>query len=367
MKIALVNTHLQSDRGSDTVVHALAEQLASEHQVVVFALGHVSEGPHSYKLVSGGGRNPIERIFRATLVVWNARRFAAAADVTNCHHAFISLLLPRSNLVTTYHGYLGGSPTWLGSKLGKMASALLRRHVLGRAFRRSKATTVVSQSLVPEVQAAGVDPVVIYNGVDFSGQGNNNLGENNQPYFLYVGRLSPEKGIERLIKMYRLSPLEDIPLVIAGDGPERERLKELMPSSRFRLLGRVERNKLPALYKSALAFITASPNETFCLPVIEAAAHGCPSIAPRGGAMPEVICEGQTGYLYDSDDEFHQHLTAVFHQKTTGQTTTESACRSWASRFAWHHRAAEYLQLFEQISSNRHCAMPTRRQAGKAE
>ena len=115
-------------------------------------------------------------------------------------------------------------------------------------------------------------------------------------YAVYVGRISPEKGIESLLDAQRLS---GVPLRIAGDyGSMPDSAANASPDVSF--VGVLDRNTLSDFYRQARFLIFPSVwHETFGLVIAEAMSHGLPVIAARIGAIPEVVDDGVTGLLFE--------------------------------------------------------------------
>jgi glycosyltransferase involved in cell wall biosynthesis len=106
-------------------------------------------------------------------------------------------------------------------------------------------------------------------------------------YALVVSRLSPEKGVDVAIDACRIA---DIPLVVAGEGPERAALEQRARGSAVRLLGRVGEEELAGLRaRASIALAPSRSAETFGLAVAEAMAAGLSVAGSRVGALPELL------------------------------------------------------------------------------
>jgi glycosyltransferase involved in cell wall biosynthesis len=114
-------------------------------------------------------------------------------------------------------------------------------------------------------------------------------GDASGSYALVVSRLSPEKGVDVAIDACRIA---GIPLVVAGDGPERESLRERAGGADVRFAGRVDDPELASLRGGAAIALSPSRSaETFGLAAAEAMAMGLPVAASRVGALPELVPE----------------------------------------------------------------------------
>ncbi|HEY8298079.1 MAG TPA: glycosyltransferase [Candidatus Baltobacteraceae bacterium] len=122
------------------------------------------------------------------------------------------------------------------------------------------------------------------------------VGAGTGEYFLIASRLLPYKRIDLAIEASRLA---NVPLLIAGTGPDEARLRALAErTSTARLLGYVSDEKLDGLLGNARAAILPG-EEDFGLVPLEAAASGRPTIAYRAGGALETIVEGETGEYFD--------------------------------------------------------------------
>ncbi|WP_141808616.1 glycosyltransferase family 4 protein [Nocardia bhagyanarayanae] len=112
----------------------------------------------------------------------------------------------------------------------------------------------------------------------------------------FVGRLAPEKHVERLAA---LAGDPTIQLVIVGDGPERDRLAQLMPDAVF--TGELGGDELAQAYASLDVMVHAGEHETFCQGVQEALASGVPVIGPDAGGPRDLVAHCRNGYLLPVD------------------------------------------------------------------
>jgi len=120
---------------------------------------------------------------------------------------------------------------------------------------------------------------------------------NKNNYGIFVGRLTPEKGVQTLLEAWRY--LDKVPLKIVGDGPMEERLKQYAIEHSLKsveFLGRLAREEGISLMKKARFLLFPSEwYETFGLVAAEAFACGTPVIASRLGAMGEIVKDGYSG------------------------------------------------------------------------
>jgi glycosyltransferase involved in cell wall biosynthesis len=106
-------------------------------------------------------------------------------------------------------------------------------------------------------------------------------------YALVVSRLAPEKGIDVAIDACAIAGIE---LVVAGDGPELERLSARARGAKVEFVGRVGDGELARLREGAsVALVPSRSAETFGLAAAEALAAGIPVVASRVGALPELV------------------------------------------------------------------------------
>lgn len=151
-------------------------------------------------------------------------------------------------------------------------------------------------------------------------------------HFLAASRLVPYKNIEAVVRAF--ASLPDLELIVAGDGPEAERLRSLAtPNVSF--VGFVSDEKLRNLMATARAFVFAA-EEDFGIVMVEAQSEGTPVLAlGRGGAREAVsTAPGQrTGMFFDVPEPA---AIADCVRQFVGEeeTFSRAVCRDWARRFS---------------------------------
>jgi len=128
-------------------------------------------------------------------------------------------------------------------------------------------------------------------------------GTSAKKQFVFVGRLSPEKGVDTLLAAWTLLQKKDAlaghELVVIGEGPERTRLEHLAAGLSVRFTGQKSTGKVHEMIGDSRGLIFPSEwYETFGRVAVEAYAKGVPVIASAIGAVQELVMDGETGFLF---------------------------------------------------------------------
>lgn len=135
----------------------------------------------------------------------------------------------------------------------------------------------------------------------------NEKAKPSKPYFLYFGRLSPEKGIDILIRAFD-KIWEKYPhwrLKIVGDGPDRKNLKNLLGVNyrNIEFLGRKKGRQLKKIISQAYLVIVPSIwPENYPYVILESFSQGKPVIGSRIGGIPELVKDKKTGLLFEPNN-----------------------------------------------------------------
>jgi len=166
-------------------------------------------------------------------------------------------------------------------------------------------------------------------------------------YVAFIGRISPEKRVDRTIKLARTL---GIPLKIAAKVDKvdevyfREVIEPLLDQPGVEFIGEIDEHAKAEFLGEALAllFLIDWP-EPFGLAMIEAMACGTPVLAFRHGSVPEVIEEGVTGMIVDSMEEAIRKLPHVI------ALDRRTVRRRFEERFTATRMAKEYVQTYRAL------------------
>jgi phosphatidylinositol alpha 1,6-mannosyltransferase len=168
-----------------------------------------------------------------------------------------------------------------------------------------------------------------------------------KPIVGFVGRLAPEKHVERLAV---LAHRDDLQLVIVGEGVDERKLESALPSAVF--TGALYGEELAAAYASMDVFVHPGEHETFCQAVQEAMASGLPVIAPNAGGPLDLVAPYRTGLLL-AVDEFEAKLAeSVDHLIAERHRYSVAARRSVLGR-TWPAICDELIGHYEAVQGKR--------------
>jgi glycosyltransferase involved in cell wall biosynthesis len=170
-------------------------------------------------------------------------------------------------------------------------------------------------------------------------------------YLAFLGRISPEKGIESAIRIAHACGLKlRIAAKIGAEDVEYHArvVAPLLRDERVEFIGEIDDSQKPAFLSGAraLLFPIAWP-EPFGLVMIEAMACGCPVIAFRRGSVPEVVEEGRTGFIVD---DVAGAVAAVGRLGTIDRASVRSR---FEERWTARRMAEDYVALYERLADAR--------------
>ncbi len=185
------------------------------------------------------------------------------------------------------------------------------------------------------------------------------IGIKNKTALLFAGRLVWEKDLAVLAESYKIlnSKRNDIAFVIAGDGPIKNELLQLMPDAVF--LGQLNSKELAAAYASSDIFVFPSTTETFGNVTLEAMASGMPAVCAREGGAYGIINEGINGLISEPHNagDFSAKIYKLVEDTSLRERMSAHAF-NFASEQSWetilHKLFSSYIEIINnhnEISS----------------
>ncbi len=181
------------------------------------------------------------------------------------------------------------------------------------------------------------------------------LHDPTRPTLLFVGRLEPRKGLEHLVRAFTLLKTDhpSLRLLVVGEGPERERCQELLPT-RLRadvlFLGRVAQDELPGCYAAADVYVSpALGGESFGIVLLEAMATGTAVVASDLPGYRSVVTDRVDGRLVAPGDaeELAMAIGALLDHPRSRAAMIAEGTRGVA-RFDWPVVARELRAVYDR-------------------
>jgi glycosyltransferase involved in cell wall biosynthesis len=169
-----------------------------------------------------------------------------------------------------------------------------------------------------------------------------------KPVFLFVGRLSEEKGVDALLDAFGeiVRRIPQARLRIVGTGPQGEALQKATHDAGLdhavSFVGSLQDEALSREYFGATCMVLPSFREPWGLVVNEALSHGCPVVVSDNcGCVPELVIDGLTGYAFRSGDAASLHRALLKALEAFADTeNTARACMEVIERFDPPHAAS---------------------------
>ncbi len=386
MRILYVNKFFDLHGGAEVYVHRLIKkQIAAGHEVHVFSTQSQKNQPSldaarfvkrfDYSRSEGALRDA----HKAVAFLWNREAKRAMTETLRdlrpdvihlhniYHHLSTSILAPirqsRIPCVQTLHDYKLACPNYKMFTEGSVCERCKGRNYfesvvhqclfpstaanmlaavemgmtkLAQSYERTVKIFIAPSQFLADKMVAWGEPSskfeVIPNPVDIPEVSASRDGN----FLLAVGRLSIEKGFDTLIRAAARVP--DVRIKIAGIGPEESRLKQLVKTlnaKNIEFVGFLRHDDLGEMRRRAMGLVVPSVwYENAPLAVLEALADGLPVIASRIGGLPELVEDGNNGFLFDAQSP--EALAIAMKRFVTGD-----GCNPSAMAASSRHRAKE--------------------------
>jgi glycosyltransferase involved in cell wall biosynthesis len=320
MRIVIAHAHLCALGGGERATLELLRLLGRRHEVSLWA-GDFDAGA-SYAGLAAFGRRDIAR--------WEWLTQTPPCDAVVTHSFGASLLALRHPRTICYihtlrSRYLCG---------GRTPGLVLRRRLDYAALRRAARLATNSQYTAGAIERRyGRSATVVSCGVApecFTAPPE--LGS----YALYVGRLAPEKGIERLLRWS--APLAINLMVVGAGEPAYEAYLRGLAGPGVIWAGPLQGEQLRQAYARSRMLTFLPDDEEFGLVVLEAMASGRPVISVPTGGIPELVTPDHSGFLVTTAAEFAAAVELLTHD-TALSVRLGQAGRATARRYSWERMA----------------------------
>lgn len=178
------------------------------------------------------------------------------------------------------------------------------------------------------------------------------------PTACFAGRLSKEKGVDVLLRAFERTKREvkEARLLIAGDGPERERLKRMVADLKLedsvQLLGHLPRIELEEAVAGAwIQVVPTLMREPYGMVVSEAMMRGTTVVVSAGGGPDDIIEHGRTGFLVERDNvqDLSQIMTSLLKDRRLTETVGERARAMAIRQLSEKEFADKVLNVFKEL------------------
>ena len=277
--LARSNAAIALLRGGSNPSEVYAAVRASSARIVHAHNVHPTLGWRALAAAREAGARIVLHLHQYRLVCANGVCFTDGADCTRCH--------ARNTLPGVIHNCRESRRE---SLVYALALALWQRRLVEHADVAIVPSVFARERLRELGAPLPADRVVVLAPPLRSlAQGAGPAARRDGSYALVVSRLAPEKGVDVAIDACRIAGID---LVVAGGGPELERLSARARGASVEFVGRVGNGELARLRESAsVALVPSRSAETFGLAAAEALAAGVPVVASRVGALPELVEE----------------------------------------------------------------------------
>jgi glycosyltransferase involved in cell wall biosynthesis len=322
--------------GTERVVSYLTEELVRlGHDVTLFASADSTTAARLVPMAPRSLRQDpasTDTLAHHVLMLEQVARVAAGFDILHWHidylHFPISRRLGLPN-VTTLHGRLD----------------ITDLQALYREFSDMPVVSISNSQREPLPHARWVGTV--YHGLPASlFTPSYEAGA----YLAFVGRISPEKRVDRAIEVARRAGLRLRVAAKIDDADAeyyREKIAPLFELPFVEFIGEVNEPEKEALLRGARALLFPIDwREPFGLVMIEAMACGTPVVAWRAGSVPEVLTDGTSGFIVEDVDDAVEAVA-----KTADMDRRRVRCE-FERRFTADRMAQDYIKLYEVVCGN---------------
>jgi len=351
--------------GAEKLVYDMIQELSPRDVIpMVYCLDMI--GPLGEKLIARG--IPVYHRKRKKGIDWGLVQqlhriiTREKIDVVHAHQytpysyaVLSSLFAGKVKLIFTEHGRLYPDRRKMKRYLLNPLLAGMTDHIISISESTKKAMVIYDNFPAQKIE-------VIFNGVHFDDFKTNivpstkrrSLGLDNASRIMgTAARLDEIKNIPMLLHVFKrvLAQMPKTYLLIAGKGPQEKELKGLSEhlgiGDRVVFLGL--RYDLPEIYPLLDVFVLSSFTEGISITLLESMAAGIPSVVTAVGGNPEVVVNGETGYLVPIGEEqtMANRVLELLRSPEKQKTMGTNAANRVSGHFSFRRMLSRYLQLYQ--------------------
>lgn len=182
-------------------------------------------------------------------------------------------------------------------------------------------------------------------------------------YFLFIGRLTREKGLQTLLRAWELLP-RNIPLCVVGDGPIRPDLQQISGRAgltQVSFLGQQSQAKVQELMKGALCVVFPSEwPEQFGLVTIESFACSVPVLTSNVKALEDIVSHDRTGLIFRSADpaDLAEKVQFAWKNQDYMRTLGQNARGEYLDKYTSKKNLAMLIEIYKRAIDSRAAGRP---------
>ena len=333
------------------IISPTSEGIGGTAQHVIGLTNFLKKNGHDVEIISSENTFtiPIKGLRNPSFMVSSflKSKFKKNFDIVHAHNIPAALAMKNSSgkKVLTIHGIFSKQIEQLhGKHIGNISETYEKD-----ALTWADAITVISKESLENYSNMGFKVEQIPNGIDLS-MFDQKVIRKYEKQVIFAGRLSKEKGIKTLIEICKNLP-SDIHIVIVGDGPEADSIKQLSFELKHVVyLGSKTHDETISLIKGSDVLIQPSLSEGISSTILEAMMCKTPVVASPVGGNLELLKNNETGFLENSEDikSFCDRIIELISNKSLNEKLSNQAFIK-VKNYDWNIIGKKYLDLYHSL------------------
>jgi len=246
---------------------------------------------------------------------------------------------------------------------------LFKRPMSKLVLKNADAAIALTEDMKTEMQKiCNRDVLVIPNGIDFERFENLSRdavrcklqANSDARLVIFVGRFRPEKGVRYLIEAMEIirQKNQQVRLILGGEGPEEDSLRQLVRQLNLEdcvdFAGQIPNEKVPQYMAASDVFVLPSLSEGLPNVILEAMASGLPIVASKVGGVPQIIKDGENGYLIEPTrpDQIAEKVLLLLENHDLRDAISRNSIQK-AKDYSWENVVWRLEEVYESCLSTK--------------